>query len=328
MVSWGIMAKTDLPPRRRRTISHVTYIHHVAWGIACVLLLAVVGGLLAYAQSLSRDNESLKGQLASAVAQRSTCSVRGDWKPATTSHHNLTVDGMNRDYYVHTPKHFIDRQYYPLVMLFPGKSASAQTAEHYGFDDIPAIIAYPSPTIGKDGELAWQGAPYSSSADDVRFTESLFERLSSDLCVDKNRTYVVGFSNGGGFVSLLSCKLPDSFSAFMVIAGAMYYPDGGCKPKSPSTLINIHGDNDGTVPYYGSTVRNLPSIEPWVKYRAKEIGCKEAKTSYQNPSLIVTSWVGCNGDKTIQNIRIAGGIHMWGLLPNDQLWQMLSRFSR
>ncbi len=322
------MATDRFAARRQRRLAHITYMHHVGWGVVCLLLVAVMFGIWSYAQSLSSKNVVLEQRLASAIASKSTCKVVGQWQKGVTKQQSIATPSGSRDFLVHVPDNFAANQYYPLMLFYPGKGASASAAKAaYGLDNLPAIVVYPFPTEGKDGFLAWEGAPYSSGADDVSFTAAILDKVQSDLCIDRTRVYAAGMSNGGGFASLLSCKLPDRFAAYAIVSGAFYSPDGDCVPPRPAPLISIHGDNDPIVPYGGSIIRKLPPIEAWTAKRASIDGCKRPTTTYPNVNTITTIWDSCNGGAVVQNIRIQGGVHQWGQISNDLLWQFLSRFS-
>lgn len=319
---------TELYSAKRRNFNgaHRAFMHHVAWGIVCIILISCVGGLWTYAQSLATQNMSLRQQL---VALRkpapTTCRVSGSWQANTT-----TVQDINkREYLVHTPSGFTQDAYYPIVLMYPGKGATAEAAQAaYGLDALPAIVIYPHPTISTDGFMAWQGAPYSSQSDDVAFTGAILKKTESDLCVDRTRVYAVGMSNGGGFASLLACKLADKFAAYATISGAMYEPYNDCTPPRPTPLLSVHGDLDPIVPYRGSIVRRLPAVETWASKRAAMNGCTVQTTQNQGITLAVTTWSGCKDNATVESIRVIGGGHAWGDVTNDTIWQFLSRFSR
>lgn len=312
----------------KRPQSRVTFMHHVAWGVVCLLLLSVMGGLWTHAQSLESQNAKLRAQVAVQSVEPTTCKVTGEWLPNTDKRLTLTTADGPRDYIVHTPTDFVDNKYYPAVMFYPGKGGGAQgSGITYGIYSLPAISVFPYPTIGTDGVTAWEGAPYSSGADDVAFTAAILDKLQADLCIDKTRVYATGFSNGGAFASLLSCKLPERFAAYAVIAGAMYDPEGSCRPPHSSPLLSVHGDRDIVVPYDGSFVRKLPHVDSWIQMRASVERCARPVTTYPDASTIITSWDKCRDKGMVQNIRVVGGIHEWGQVANDNLWRFLSRFS-
>lgn len=299
--------------------------HHVAWGIVCLLLLATTLGLWSHAQSLEAKSASLEQQLLAAKRPApSTCRVTGDWAADTTTTQSIGT----RNYRVHMPASFVSHEYYPLVLFYPGKGASAEAAQSaYKLDALPAVVVYPYPTMSKDGFLAWEGAPYSSDSDDIGFTRSILDKVQSELCIDRTKIYAVGLSNGGGFASLLSCKLPDRFAAYAIVAGAMYSPGGQCTTPKPAPLISIHGDQDPIVPYDGSPLRKLPPIDSWSAQRATMNQCQKPTTATVGLNTVVTIWDKCKDNATIQNVRIQGGGHTWGDTTNDTIWRFLSRFS-
>jgi len=306
--------------------------HHVAWGIVCVLLVSVVFGLWTRVQTLDTLNTQLQTKLAAAQVIRTVstdCRADIKWTSNSTTELSIATPAGSRDFYIHLPNGFTNNTVYPLVVFYPGKGASAEAAKSaYGLDKLPSIVAYPFPTHGKDGFLSWQGAPYSSGSNDVGFTSAILDKLQSELCIDKSRIYAVGMSNGGGFVSLLSCTLSDRFAAVAIMSGAFYQPDGSCQPSRAIPLLNIHGDSDPVVPYAGSTVRQLPPIDDWVSMRARMDGCGSSATTYPNVSTTVTTWNNCASGSVVQNIRVNGGGHDWGQIPNGTLWAFLSQFSR
>lgn len=307
--------------------SYAAFMRHFSWSLVCLILLLCITGIWAHVQGLERENSALEKQVAALQKPDtpSTCKVVGEWKPNTTK--VMTAGG--RQFLVHPPVGFEPDAYYPLILFYPGKGATAQVGElGSGLNTLPAVVAYPYPTMGKDGYLAWEGAPYSSSSDDVVFTENLLDTVQNDLCIDRTKVYAIGFSNGGGFASLLSCKLSDRFAAYAVVSGAFYMPSGQCIPPKPTPLLSIHGDGDGNVPYNGSVIRKLPAIDDWTARRAALNKCSKPVTS-QNATMLITTWNNCKNNATVQNIRVQGGGHGWGKIAetNTLIWQFLSRFS-
>lgn len=292
-------------------------------------LLAGIAGLWISIQSLQNQNNELRNQLVAAKTPVSTCKVMGSWQPGSLTQRSVVTADGTREFLVHVPQGFKKDRYYPLVAVYPGRGATAADAQaNFGLNSLPAVVVYPFPSTSKDGDPAWQSAPYSSGYDDVAFTAEVLDKVQGELCIDKTRVYAIGMSIGGGFVSLLSCKLPDRFAAYAIIGGAHYPPDNGCRPSLPSPLISIHGDNDFIVPYDGLLERQLPAIFNWTQSRAVIEKCSTAPTTtYPAGNLEVTTWDKCRGDGAVQNVRIIGGGHTWGDVSNDTLWQFLSRFS-
>ena len=144
----------------------------------------------------------------------------------------------------------------------------------------------------------WEGAPYSTAGiDDIAFTKELLANLSTSYCLDPNRIYASGFSNGGGFVGTLACDTIASnlFAAFGANSGA-FYPGVGvdvtnCNPYnvtltcSPGRLhqpfLEVHGNADGQIDYTGGPHDNecLPDIPYYITAWAEREGYGSANTT-------------------------------------------------
>jgi poly(3-hydroxybutyrate) depolymerase len=135
---------------------------------------------------------------------------------------------------------------------------------------------------------AWQGDP-DVQTDDVKFTLELLDNITKSFCIDEDKVYASGISNGGGFVAnVLACDSTAStkFAAFASASGA-YYQNGlkdKCDPKTvPITcnnngaktpLIVTGGGKDKTIPNGGGERRKscLPSVEHFVTAVAQRDG--------------------------------------------------------
>lgn len=304
------------------------HVRYLAWGIVCLLVMAVVFGIWSRLQAVEYENTELKQRLTAVTTPATTCRASGDWTANQTKQLSVATGSGERQYFVHTPDSFKATNYYPVVLFYVGRgSTPLQDEAAYNLDRLPAIVVYPMPTVGGQGMTAWEGAPYSSGSDDVGFTKSIIEEMKADLCIDRTRVYAVGMSNGGGFAALLSCRAADQIAAIAIVSGAMYPPERDCQPPRPMPLMSIHGDRDQTVPYYGSPIRKLPSVERWMTMRAAMNGCLRPTTTFGSGAAVLTSWNNCKDDASVQNIRIEGGPHDWGSVSNDVMWRFLSQHS-
>lgn len=296
--------------------------------LAFALLSILIGLSL---QHTYKNNESLRGQISvlNEYPQLSPCLPRSEWKSNETRELTVNTPNGERSFLVHVHNNFKNHEYYPVVVVYPGRGADAQSAQRsFGLDNLPAIVVYPSPTIGITGDFAWQGAPYSSKADDVTFTDKILEKLRGNLCIDSTKIYAIGFSNGGGFVSMLPCAPPDRFAAYAIIAGALYEPNSNCFPQKDTSFITVHGDKDMTVPYKGDPVRRLPPVPSWIQARASAENCTSQVSTSDNVHKQTTTWTNCSGGEQIRSERIIGGTHRWGDISNLELWRFLIQFSR
>lgn len=295
------------------------------------LFITVFALLLASLLFSVVKNSQLQHQLRVASSQikdlqqaksQSHCEARNTWTPQSTRRFTLPIDDLERSFNVHLPPKFDSHRYYPLIVVYGGKGETAEQVEQLsGLNDTPAIIVYPQAVVGVDGSYAWQGAPYSSKADDIAFTSAVLDKLEGQLCISRNAIYAAGWSNGGGMSWLLSCSAPQRFAAFAAIAGAFYYPETDCHPSVSRSFINIHGTNDRSVPYYGSTSRRLPNIDTWLTRRANQNNCT-SQTIKKYSQYHVTQWGTCRDGAVYRNIEIVNGVHSWPAvldIPFNQL---------
>jgi polyhydroxybutyrate depolymerase len=140
-----------------------------------------------------------------------------------------------------------------------------------------AIIVYPY------GYGAWDlSAPDDNY--DYPFIEGLRAEIEERLCVDKERVFAFGYSNGGFLANMLACyRGPSLFRAIAVNSGGLYAPDGVpanyddkgtflC-PKEPVAALIIHSKNDNQVDYEDN---GLGSRNTWLHAN----GCSEETTTF------------------------------------------------
>ncbi|MCC3771550.1 PHB depolymerase family esterase [Streptomyces sp. UNOC14_S4] len=225
----------------------------------------------------------------------------------------LRSGGRERGYLIHLPSAYDARRPSPLVLSFHGHHRTAHFQERLtGMSALPAISVYPQGLPGTDGETAWQGAPYSAPVDDVLFTSDLVSLLQQQLCVDARRVYAAGKSNGGGFVGVLACRMPDRIAAFAPVSGAFYPQSGPCGPTHPGPIVDFHGTADTTIPYAGNPAKGLPSLPSWLAAWAGRGGCApEPAVGDLGHGVTRETWSGCNGRFALVHHRIAGLGHTW-----------------
>lgn len=293
------------------------------WGLVCVALISVVSGLLATNLKLIQQNSTLKKQLSS--QEVSECIARDVWEPGTSKLFSVESDDLAREYLVHLPQDFKTNKEYPAIIYFSGKGKGAADSDFYsGYSQLPVVTIYPEPTIGIDGALSWQGAPYSSGVDDIKFVSRMLDQINGQLCIERSHVYAAGVSNGGSMVALLSCELSDRINGFGMVAGAYYSPETDCTPKKPAPIISIHGDGDVVVPYTGSVARHLPSIDQWSATRARYNNCNSKPFVSHQHATTTTEWQTCDDNASIRSVLLHGVGHAWTPAERDMIWQFLS----
>ncbi len=92
----------------------------------------------------------------------------------------------------------------------------------------------------------WQTA---SNGKDVAFLEAVIAKVTSTLCVDQNRIYVTGYSNGAIMASVLACVDAGQVAAIAPVSGVAN--PAHCSPSRPVPVVAFHGTADPLVRYTG-----------------------------------------------------------------------------
>jgi poly(3-hydroxybutyrate) depolymerase len=161
------------------------------------------------------------------------------------------------------------------------------------------IIVYPQ-GLACDQGSAWQGPTYACpGVNDVEFVSDLLTYLEDNFCIDENRIYASGKSNGGGFVDTLACSdVGDQFAAFAMAAAALYTDTslGSCNKKR--AILEAHGDADHTIPSAGGKALGgpIPKIQDWVSWWGeRDCGAAEVETCVEQKEGYELETLSCKG---------------------------------
>ncbi|WP_185922037.1 PHB depolymerase family esterase [Streptomyces sp. WAC06614] len=235
--------------------------------------------------------------------------------PGRTAARTLTSGGQQRSYLVHVPAGYRTDRSTAAVLAFHGSGQSNTLMESYSnLDSLDAIVLYPQGTTGTNGSASWEGAPYASGADDVGFVKDLLDRTESQFCVDKNRVYATGKSNGGGFTALLACQLPQRIAAFAPVAGA-YYPQSarGCGTGPAVSMLEFHGTGDSVIDYDGGTSHGVayPAVPEWLDSRVRKDQCRKETRRTVGTDVAAYDWTDCAGGTEVAHYQVTDGGHTW-----------------
>ena len=87
--------------------------------------------------------------------------------------------------------------------------------------------------------------------DDVAWFTALLDELAATLCIDTERIYVAGFSNGAMMASVLACELSERIAAIAPVAG-LRDPEG-CATTRPVPVIASTAPTTGCSPTTAAT---------------------------------------------------------------------------
>ncbi|MCH9682702.1 MAG: hypothetical protein K0V04_14800 [Deltaproteobacteria bacterium] len=228
----------------------------------------------------------------------------------------LRHDGLDRELLVYVPPGYDHRAPMPVVLAFHGYtntpaqqedwSMLSQTAADEGF-----VLVYPRGTGALPG---WNAGDCclgtGSRVDDVGFTAAILDWLESELCIDTQRVFATGFSNGGFLSHRLACELSDRIAAIAPVAGVMGIDD--CAPARPMPVLHMHGTSDFVVPYIGSIGLGFESVADTIAGWVDRNGCQgDPVSSYARGDASCERYERCDAGVEVELCTIEGGGHTW-----------------
>src|SRR4051794_19172809 len=209
-------------------------------------------------------------------------------------------------------------------------SNMAAVADRHGF-----LLVSPQ---GTGAMVFWNHRPLPDLPPDVAFLSSVIDAVEHDLCVDRTRVYVTGFSNGAFMTSTLGCVMADRLAAIAPVAGARF--DAGCAPDRPLPVLAFHGTADpivafaggtsvsgGSLPFDDDAVVNfsgdvnrpvLDSLADWARFD----GCGSTPNNTPVSSMVVLVHWTCAAGQEVALYEVKGGGHSW---PGSQFSAALSK---
>jgi polyhydroxybutyrate depolymerase len=278
---------------------------------------------------------SSSGAAATVPARASAgCSLAHAVSPGTSD--DLLAAGGDQGAYVREiPPTYTGRKPLPVIIDLHGygESATLQASltalgkygDTHGFITITPQVAGPVPmwvtTLGSK---------------DLAFIGGLLHTVDSTLCVDRNRTYVTGYSNGAMMASSVACQFAGQVAAFAPVSGIE--SPTGCRPSRPVPVVTFHGTADQFVPYTGglgpaalklpasngsnetlgqqlaasgSKITGGPSVPTLTATWARRDGCASKPTQRGVASGVTLISYSCPKGDNVELYKITGGGHAW-----------------
>jgi polyhydroxybutyrate depolymerase len=234
---------------------------------------------------------------------------------------SIMSGGVYRNYRIYVPAAYNGSTAWPLIFNIHGYTSNASQEQLYTnfgpiADTAHFLMVYPNATV-YNGQPTWNSG-FGMPVDDIGFLSRLIDSLDLTYNIDLNRVYSCGMSNGGYMSHTLACALSDKITAVASVTGTMTPAQkASCNPGRAVPVMQIHGTNDGTVPFYGSAYSI--AIDSVVKYWRVNNGCNP--TALYNAVPNINTSDGCTADHFVYNggimgssvefYRINGGGHTW-----------------
>ena len=242
-----------------------------------------------------------------------SCTATGD--PGTSTQ-TLQVAGEERSYLVQTPNEWDGKSSLPVVYMVHGLGGQADTTLAYTglgaqAEEHDFIVVAPQ---ARSPELKWDfRTPASEEGSDAAFLQELVGEVAQRWCVDEDRQFAAGLSNGSAVVMSLACSGDFPFKAYGAVAAA-FYDDASCKDSPPASIVYFHGTADRVVPFEGgpTPIELAPPVEESLAAWAEHDGCTTKPAIDEVADDVErTTWKGCDDGSRLEAYYIEGGGHTW-----------------
>ena len=281
-----VMGGRLLPGTGQRGKRSMTRTVHSHPGVGCVFLLALLVVNPAHAGPNCKDLTGETGLF---------------------PYETISSGGLERSYSLYVHSRYKNSRPTPVVFDFHGLGSNAEGEYWYTQMSVLAekfkfILVTPQ-GFGN----SWNGGGCCNPAAaydiaDVAFVSELIDEVTKDYCINPDRVFATGISNGGFISNRLACELSDRIAAIAPVASANY--TFSCAPSRPVPIIAFNGTEDVLVPY----AAGVATIEDWAYRNACSA---ETETYYQEGDVTCIEYQGCSEGADVVYCTIDGGGHNW-----------------
>lgn len=166
----------------------------------------------------------------------------------------ISIDsgGRQRSFTITAPASALQGAPVPLVVVFHGVFGTGEAIQALtGWRAVAADEGFI--TVAGDGvERSWNAGVCCNPAmmlevDDVGFSLDMIAAIEAEYCIDEQRIFATGFSNGAAMTMRLYCEAADRFAALAPVAGSLaLFP---CTPSRSRPLEIINNLDDPVVSF-------------------------------------------------------------------------------
>ena len=262
----------------------------------------------------------------------------------------FTHGSIERYYLIYTPLNIDQKTNIPLLFSLHGYGGSAiRNIEYTNFRSIadsndfivifPQGAPYTSQLVSSSSHWNSGGWTTGSNVDDVDFIDTIIDQSLNKHNIDSNRIYSTGMSNGGFMSYHLACNLSSKIAAIASVTGSMTFETyDDCNPSHPTSVLQIHGAQDTTVPFEGNTTLGMKSIPDSMEYWALYNSCNS------DPTIAITDFFeegysvqydyyeNCLNNVSVELVLHSSMRHTWptsdslSYSASQNIWDFLSKY--
>ena len=178
-----------------------------------------------------------------------------------------------------------------------------------------------------------------SPVDDIDFINTIIELVSNKYNINTKRIYSTGMSNGGFMSYHLACNLSSKIAAIASVTGSMSKQTlESCNPNHPTSILQIHGTIDGSVPFNGNSAIGMESIDDVMNYWKVYNACNsEPLIKVEDYSVLGfavehQTFQNCINDVQVELYKVDGMWHTWtskerfGISATELVWDFINTY--
>ena len=263
----------------------------------------------------------------------------------------LTHKGLDRYYYIQLAHPEAEGLSSVLFNLHGYGSNALEQMNYTNFNNLANtkennfILIHPQGaplnTVLTSSSSHWNSGGWTigSTVDDVDFIDTIIKLVSQKYNLNQDRIYSTGMSNGGFMSYHLACNLSSKIAAIASVTGSMSketYED--CNPTHSTSILQVHGTIDATVPFEGNSALGMRSINDvmdyWKLYDACDIEPISIVTDYFDIEISVQhdAYLNCLNDVQVELYKIEGMGHRWpnkeryGISATEKIWEFINLY--
>mmetsp|Transcript_3646 Transcript_3646/g.9281 ORF Transcript_3646/g.9281 Transcript_3646/m.9281 type:complete len:372 (-) Transcript_3646:110-1225(-) len=197
--------------------------------------------------------------------------------------------------------------------------------------------------LGRCGPCNW-----NTCYDDKLFVTVLFDKIANNLCIDLNRVYLLGESNGAMLVHYLTQEMPGAFAAVVpwyghpllgYVTGADAQLIRNATAFRETSMLQLHGRSDTVIPPAGGETPDGWLYEPlepvqraWAAIHNCELRATSVSTSWDGGKkhFACSEYLGCTTGGRVMRCFYDGEHGVWpeGHSGDDITLWFVSQFRR
>jgi polyhydroxybutyrate depolymerase len=178
-----------------------------------------------------------------------------------------------------------------------------------------------------------------SPVDDIDFINTIIEFVSNKYNINDKRIYSTGMSNGGFMSYHLACNLSSKIAAIASVTGSMSKQTlESCNPNHPTSILQIHGTIDGSVPFDGNSVLGMEGIDDVINYWHVYNACNSEPLTKVEDYFVLgfavehQTFQNCLNGVQVELYKVEGMWHTWpskerfGISATELVWDFINTY--